>query len=68
MLYEFECQCGAQFEARRSLDERNHAECPKCGKQANKRISLVHNTFGWTRTLCEAGWKPGMPDELVRDI
>jgi len=67
MLYEFECtHCGAQFEARRAIEERNHADCPRCAKQANKRLSVIHNTFGFR--LTDASHEKFHKDEVERAV
>ena len=47
-LYEYVCEkCGARFEARNSIIEREHTNCPNCKCISNKTISVVNNSFGW---------------------
>ena len=47
MLYEYQCDCGEKFEARRSFGQRELATCPKCGKDALKIFSVVNVTNTW---------------------
>jgi putative FmdB family regulatory protein len=65
ILYEYKCSCGFEFETRRPIELRTSAECPKCGVMANKRLSVVSNTFGFQRTWGHL--EPG-PDRLVRNV
>lgn len=37
-LYDYSCECGAEFEAQRTIAERAKAECPECGLSARKII------------------------------
>jgi putative FmdB family regulatory protein len=40
MLYDYKCRCGHTFDAFNSVENREFAECPKCGEQADKVLSL----------------------------
>jgi putative FmdB family regulatory protein len=46
-LYEYQCDCGSQFEALRSIAMRKTVICPKCGNLAFKKLSVANHTFGW---------------------
>ncbi|MEI9816002.1 zinc ribbon domain-containing protein [Enterobacter hormaechei] len=37
-LYDYHCECGKEFEKRRSISERATAEC-ECGKQAKQQLT-----------------------------
>lgn len=45
ILYEYKCDCGYKFEAWKSLNERQTAECPKCGRVAGKIFSVPNITW-----------------------
>lgn len=48
-LYDYQCpDCGEQFEELRSLAERAHADCPKCGARADKMLSSFFTNRGST--------------------
>jgi putative FmdB family regulatory protein len=66
MLYEYRCECGCEFEARRPVKDRDTAACPKCGKVARKRLSIVNYSFGWR--LSDDSHIKGHSDELVKDV
>ncbi len=40
-IYEYACTCGKHFEEMRSFSAPPHAKCPKCGKKAQRVISLA---------------------------
>lgn len=42
-LYEYRCKNGHEFEARKSLGDRQHAKCPSCILIADKVMSLPHD-------------------------
>jgi putative FmdB family regulatory protein len=65
-LYEYQCTCGYQFEARQPLELRANAQCPKCEKLANKKLSTINASYGWR--LTEASHIPGNPDRYEKDI
>lgn len=49
-LYEYYCDCGKEFELRRSMAERNNTVCPVCRQPAHIKISapikhLTAHTF-----------------------
>lgn len=49
-LYEFRCKaCQFKFEALKDVGDYK-ANCPKCGKLANKLMSVANYTFGWRLT------------------
>jgi putative FmdB family regulatory protein len=66
MLYEYRCRCGHEFETFRPVDQRRTARCPKCGRLASKKLSVVHSTFGWR--LTDSSHIRGNPDSIERDI
>lgn len=69
-LYEYRCKCGYRFESRKPVEERQTAVCPKCGEIAEKKLSVVNFTFGFT--LSDESWnddnRPAAHDELVRNV
>lgn len=66
MLYEYQCQCGLNFEARRPIELRANAQCPKCGSLAEKKLSIINASYGWR--LTESSHIPGNPDRYEKDI
>ena len=48
-LYEYRCSsCGAEFEARRPMSEAGSAaECPQCGKDAQRLPSVFASKDGY---------------------
>ncbi len=41
-VYEYQCSaCGEQFEMRQSMSDPPKAECPKCGKEAQRMVSAA---------------------------
>jgi putative FmdB family regulatory protein len=66
-FYEYFCQaCGYQFEKFNRIAERDLASCPKCGARADRKISVVNHTFGWT--LADSSHERGNPDIRIRDV
>jgi putative FmdB family regulatory protein len=65
-LYEYECQCNMEFTARQSIEKRRHALCPSCGRIAEKKLSVVNNTFGWE--LTDESHLVGHKDEFKRAV
>jgi len=67
-LYDYQCPaCGERFEELRPLAERQHADCPKCGKQADKQLSSFFtgskssgaSSSGGSVPPCGGGGMPG---------
>ncbi|MEZ7211430.1 zinc ribbon domain-containing protein [Pantoea ananatis] len=38
-MYDFECDCGQQFEAIRRINERDKAQCPYCFSEARQMLT-----------------------------
>ncbi len=51
-FYEFQCECGEKFEKMLPVDQRNEGHCPKCGKLAERLLSV----FGFKIDLGKPPW------------
>ncbi len=63
-LYDYHCpDCGHRFEEFRPMAERDHAPCPKCGKEADKQLSGFFSprstSSSSTPPPCGGGGLPG---------
>mgnify|MGYP001614360595 CR=1 FL=1 len=45
--YQYQCQCGNQFEKIMPIALRHEAHCPDCGRLAMKKLSAFNFSFGW---------------------
>lgn len=67
-VYDYECECGKQFEDIKPISECNEpSKCPKCGKMA-KRIFVPQNCHGkFTFILKGWGWSNDGYDGVSKD-
>ena len=66
-MYEYECtNCHLRFEAHKNLGYYNQ-DCPKCGHQAEKRMSTFNFSFGW-RLTDASHERFGPRDEFEKDV
>ena len=66
-LFEFYCEtCNLKFEAIRKRDET--ADCPKCGCEAKRLMSVVNYSFGWRLTDRANNERFGPRDEYEPNV
>ncbi len=52
-IYEYECEkCGAVFEARRSIEDKEEVKCPVCGEKECRRVFSVFSNPLFSRGSC----------------
>lgn len=67
-LYEYFCRvCQERFETLRGITDRGSAQCPQCGRPAEKVMSVVNYTFGF-RLSDRSHERFGPRDEYVKDV
>ena len=66
-LYEYKCPgCGYEFEAFNHVAVRQYAQCTRCGRLAEKKMSVVNATFGFR--LRDESHENGNRDTVERDV
>ena len=60
-LYDYECGCGEIFEAFNSIEDKDFAVCPKCGRKA--RMVILQAKRDWTHRI--EGWWRDFDDKPV---
>ena len=66
-VYEYRCPGGHLFNMQRPFEDSDKtAQCPECGRTAQRKLSLFNFAVGWT--LSEKSYERGQPQELVRNV
>jgi len=72
-LYDFECDCGNEFECILSMNQSNDLQkCPKCGEKAFRIIKSGHGGLqcddepSWLASACQTLLRPEDPPLRTR--